>query len=145
MGVGKSGHIANKIASSLASTGTPAFYVHPTEANHGDLGMITSKDLVIIISNSGETTELLNTIHYCRESDIKIASITMNPNSMLAKKSDFVLTLPLQEESSKVSAPTTSTLMALSLGDSLVVALHSARGLTKAHFKKLHPGGKLGE
>jgi len=101
MGMGKSGYIAKKIAASLASTGTPAFYIHPGEASHGDLGMITEIDMVIMLSNSGETKELFDTINYCKRFNIKIAAITMNGNSTLGKSSDFLLKLPMQQESTK--------------------------------------------
>ena len=144
VGMGKSGYIARKIAASLASTGTPAFYIHPGEASHGDLGMITEADLVIMLSNSGETKELFDTINYCKRYHIPIAAITMKENSTLGKNSDFLLKLPQQKESSDISAPTTSTLMTLSLGDSLVTVLHEARGFSKEDFKLFHPGGKIG-
>lgn len=144
IGMGKSGYIAKKIAASLASTGTPSFYIHPSEASHGDLGMITAEDLVIMLSKSGETQELFNTIDYCTKHHIKIASITMEENSTLANNSDFLLLLPKQNEASSVPAPTTSALMTLSLGDALITALHEARNFTKDHFKTFHPGGKIG-
>ena len=143
-GMGKSGYIAKKIAASLASTGTPAFFIHPGEASHGDLGMITDTDLVIMLSNSGETKELFDTVNYCRRYNIKIAAMTMKENSTLAANSDFLLILPKQKESSTISAPTTSALMTLSLGDALVTALHEAKGFTNEHFKLFHPGGKIG-
>ncbi|PCJ29585.1 MAG: KpsF/GutQ family sugar-phosphate isomerase [Rickettsiales bacterium] len=144
VGMGKSGYIAKKIAASLASTGTPAFFTHPAEASHGDLGMITKADLVIMLSNSGETKELFDTIDYCKRYNIKIASITMKEGSTLAKNSDFLLKLPTQKESSAIAAPTTSALMTLSLGDSIVTALHEAKDFTKEDFKNFHPGGKIG-
>lgn len=144
VGIGKSGYIAKKIAASLASTGTSAFYIHPAEASHGDLGMISQNDMVIMISNSGATKELFDTINYCKKFNIKIASITMQENSTLAQNSDFLLKLPLQKESSSVQAPTTSALMALSLGDALVTVLHEARSFTAENFRVFHPGGKLG-
>ncbi len=144
MGMGKSGYIAKKIAASLASTGTPAFYIHPGEASHGDLGMITEIDMVIMLSNSGETKELFDTINYCKRFNIKIAAITMNGNSTLGKSSDFLLKLPTQSETSSISAPTTSSLMTLSIGDALVTTLHQSKGFTKEDFKIFHPGGKIG-
>ncbi len=144
VGMGKSGYIAKKIAASLASTGTPAFFIHPGEASHGDMGMITETDLVIMISNSGETQELFDTINYCKRYNIVIAAITMKKASTLANNSDFLLLLPEQKESSAISAPTTSALMTLSLGDALVTALHEARGFTEEDFKLFHPGGKIG-
>lgn len=144
MGMGKSGYIARKIAASLSSTGTPAFYIHPGEASHGDLGMITEIDMVIMLSNSGETKELFDTINYCKRFNIKIAAMTMNANSTLGKSSDFLLNLPIQTETSSISAPTTSSLMTLSLGDALVTTLHQSKGFTKEDFKIFHPGGKIG-
>jgi len=144
VGMGKSGYIAKKIAASLASTGTPSFFIHPGEASHGDLGMITDTDLVIMLSNSGETKELFDTVNYCKRYHIPIAAITMKENSTLGKNSDFLLNLPQQKESSNISAPTTSALMTLSLGDALVTSLHEARGFTKEDFKLFHPGGKIG-
>lgn len=143
-GMGKSGYIAKKIAASLASTGTPAFFIHPGEASHGDLGMITDTDLVVILSNSGETKELFDIVNYCRRYNIKTAAMTMKENSTLAANSDFLLILPTQKESSTILAPTTSALMTLSLGDALVTALHEAKGFTKERFKLFHPGGKIG-
>lgn len=144
VGMGKSGYIAKKIAASLASTGTPAFFIHPGEASHGDLGMITDIDLVIMLSNSGETKELFDTVNYCKRYNIPIAAITMKENSTLACNSDFLLILPMQKESSALSAPTTSALMTLSIGDALVTALHEAKGFTNENFKLFHPGGKIG-
>ncbi len=143
-GMGKSGYIAKKIAASLASTGTPAFFIHPGEASHGDLGMITSQDLVIMLSNSGETKELFDTVNYCKRYNIKIAAMTMKKGSTLAINSNFLLNLPVQKESSSISAPTTSALMTLSFGDALVTALHEAKGFSKEDFKLFHPGGKIG-
>lgn len=144
IGIGKSGYIAKKIASSLASTGTPSFFIHPAEASHGDLGMITENDMVIMLSNSGETKELFDTLNYCKRYNIKIAAITMKEESTLANNSDFLLKLPTQEESSSIAAPTTSALMSLSLGDAMVTALHDAKGFSKEDFKRFHPGGKIG-
>lgn len=144
IGMGKSSYIAKKIAASLASTGTPTFFIHPGEASHGDLGMITEKDMVIMLSNSGETKELFDTINYCKRYNIKIAAITMQENSTLAQNSDFVLKLPSQKETSSIAAPTTSALMSLSLGDAIVTALHDAKGFSKEDFKLFHPGGKIG-
>ncbi len=144
IGMGKSGYIAKKIAASLASTGTPSFYIHPGEASHGDLGMITQHDMVIMLSNSGETKELFDTLNYCKRFNIKIAAITMRNDSTLAENSDYLLKLPKQQETSSISAPTTSALMTLSLGDALVTSLHDARGFSKCDFKIFHPGGKIG-
>lgn len=144
VGIGKSGYIAKKISASFASTGTPSFFIHPSEASHGDLGMITDKDLVIMISNSGETQELFDTINYCKRYNIKIGAITMNKNSTLAVNSDFLLNLPVQKEFSHIAAPTTSALMTLSLGDALVTSVHEARGFSVEDFRLFHPGGKIG-
>ncbi len=143
-GIGKSGYIARKIAASFSSTGTSSFYIHPAEASHGDLGMITTSDLVIILSNSGETQELFDTINYCKRFAVKIAGITMRANSTLANNSDFLLLLPEIKEASSISAPTTSSLMMLSLGDGLTVAVQEAKGFTKEDFRFYHPGGKIG-
>lgn len=143
-GMGKSGHIAQKIAASLASTGTPAFYIHPGEASHGDLGMIASQDTVILLSNSGETKELFDTINYCRRFNIKIAGITMKANSTLGKNSDYLLLIPETKEISEINAPINSSSMMLSLGHALVVCLYRARGFTKEQFRNFHPGGKIG-
>lgn len=144
LGIGKSGYIARKIASSLASTGTPAFYIHPAEASHGDLGMITQSDMVFMLSNSGESRELFDTINYCKRFAIKIIAATMNPDSTLAKNSDFLLTIPTIKEASLLSAPTTSALMMLALGDAIMVSLHEAKGFSKDDFLTFHPGGKIG-
>ena len=144
IGMGKSSYIAKKIAASLASTGTPAFFIHPGEASHGDIGMITENDMVIMLSNSGETKELFDTVNYCKRFNIKIAAITMKETSTLAQNSDFLLKLPNQKETSSISAPTTSSLMSLSLGDAIVTSLHDARGFSKEDFKLFHPGGKIG-
>ncbi len=144
VGIGKSGYIARKLASSLASTGTPAFYIHPSEASHGDLGMITKSDIVFMLSNSGETKELVDTINYCKRFSIKMVAMTMNPDSNLAKNSDFLLTIPTIKEASLISAPTTSALMMLALGDAITISLHEAKGFTKDDFLTFHPGGKIG-
>ncbi len=144
IGMGKSSYIAKKIAASLASTGTPAFFIHPGEASHGDLGMITENDMIIMLSNSGETKELFDTVNYCKRYNIKIAAITMKEDSTLARNSDFLLKLPTQKETSSIAAPTTSALMSLSLGDAIVTALHDAKGFSKEDFKLFHPGGKIG-
>lgn len=144
IGMGKSGYIAKKIASSLSSTGTPAFYVHPSEASHGDLGMITEHDIVIMLSNSGETKELFDAITYCKRLYIKTIAITMKPDSTLAKNSDLLLTIPLFSEASLLSAPTTSALMMLALGDAITVALHEAKDFSKENYLTFHPGGSIG-
>lgn len=144
VGMGKSGYIAKKIAASLASTGTPALYVHPGEASHGDLGMITKYDIVIMFSASGETKELLDVIGYCKSFEIKTIAVTMKPESMLAKNSNFLLLLPYVSESSSLSAPTTSAVMMLVLGDALTVALHTAKDISKDDYLIFHPGGSIG-
>ncbi len=144
-GVGKSGHIGSKIAATLASTGTPAFFVHPAEANHGDLGMIAEDDAILAISWSGETSELSGIIAYARRFSIPLIAITSGTTSALARESTAVLALPKVAEACPHGlAPTTSTLMQLVIGDALAVALLEARGFTPDHFRTFHPGGKLG-
>ena len=144
-GVGKSGHIGNKIAATLASTGTPAYFVHATEASHGDLGMITEKDLCLLISNSGETSEIFDIVAHARRFSIPVATISSNTESTLVKAANFKLCLPLVEEACPIGmAPTTSTTMMLALGDALAVALMEAKNFNTENFKVLHPGGKLG-
>lgn len=144
-GMGKSGHIARKIAATLASTGTPAMFLHPGEASHGDLGMLTTDDLCLLLSNSGETRELSDLIHYSRRFDIPIVSITRAVQSTLAQHSNVILTLPDLPEACAIGmAPTTSTTCALALGDALAVALMEERGFAADSFHVFHPGGKLG-
>lgn len=144
-GVGKSGHIGTKIAATLASTGTPAFFVHPSEANHGDLGMIAAGDVVLALSWSGETTELKGIVAYAKRFAIPLIAMTSVKSSALARQADIVLALPRVAEACPHGlAPTTSTLMQLALGDSLAVALLEARGFTTDHFRTFHPGGQLG-
>nr|WP_316655724.1 KpsF/GutQ family sugar-phosphate isomerase [uncultured Gellertiella sp.] len=144
-GVGKSGHIGSKLAATFASTGTPAFFVHPVEANHGDLGMIARDDVIIAMSWSGESTELQGIIAYSRRFQIPLIAITSGETSTLAKAADIVLSLPREQEACPHGlAPTTSTLMQLSLGDALAVALLESRGFTALDFRTFHPGGKLG-
>jgi len=144
-GVGKSGHIGSKIAATLASTGTPAFFVHPSEANHGDLGMIARDDAIIAISWSGESFELKGIVSYARRFAIPIIAITAGDVSALARESDVVLCLPKATEACPHGlAPTTSTLLQLAIGDALAVALLEARGFTADHFRTFHPGGQLG-
>ena len=144
-GIGKSGYIARKIAASFASTGTAAQFIHSTEASHGDLGMIASQDIVMLLSNSGETNELNNIISYCKRYSIAIIGITGNENSVLYKASNFPILLPKCSEASIVDAPTTSTTMMLAIGDALMVAVHEAKGFTKEHYKIFHPGGAIGK
>lgn len=143
-GMGKSGHIAKKIAASLASTGTPSFFIHPAEASHGDLGMITEEDTVILLSNSGETKELFDIINYCSRFNIKMAGMTLKAESTLGKNADYLLLMPDIKEISDINAPTNSALMMLSLGDAIVICLYKARGFTKENFRNFHPGGKIG-
>lgn len=143
-GIGKSGHIARKIASTLASTGTPAYFVHPAEASHGDLGMIRQDDLCILLSNSGETAELGDLISHTRRFSIPMIGISSKPDSTLMRAADLCLTLPQEPEAGSGIAPTTSTTMALALGDALAMALMEQRGFVAAQFRTYHPGGKLG-
>ncbi|HMQ57480.1 MAG TPA: KpsF/GutQ family sugar-phosphate isomerase [Rhizobiaceae bacterium] len=144
-GVGKSGHIGSKIAATLASTGTPAFFVHPAEANHGDLGMIARDDVILAMSWSGESAELSGVIDYSRRFSIPLVAVTSGENSALARAADIVLLLPKAAEACPHGlAPTTSTVLQLALGDALAVALLEARGFTPDHFRTFHPGGKLG-
>jgi arabinose-5-phosphate isomerase len=144
-GVGKSGHIGSKIAATLASTGTPAFFVHPAEANHGDLGMIARDDAIIAMSWSGETAELKGIIAYSRRFSIPLISVTSGANSALARASDAVILLPRMPEACPHGlAPTTSTLQQLVIGDALAIALLEMRGFTPDHFRTFHPGGQLG-
>ena len=145
-GIGKSGHIASKIASTLSSVGSPSFYIHPSEANHGDLGMLEKKDAVILISNSGETSELINLILYCKKIKIPIISITSELNSTLSRESTLNLLIPKNIEACPLElAPTSSTTCTLALGDALAVTLLKKKKFTKSDFRELHPGGKLGQ
>ena len=144
-GVGKSGHIGNKIAATLASTGTPAYFVHATEASHGDLGMITEQDLCLLISNSGETIEMFDILTHARRFSIPVATMSSSCESTLVKAADFKLCLPMADEACPIGmAPTTSTTMMLALGDALAIALMEAKGFNAENFKVFHPGGKLG-
>jgi len=144
-GIGKSGHVGQKIAATFASTGTPAFFVHPSEASHGDLGMITPQDLILALSWSGETVELKPIIIYSRRFAVPLVSITSKSDSALGAQSDIVLQLPRAREACPHGlAPTTSTTMQLALGDALAIALLEARGFTAHDFKVFHPGGSLG-
>jgi arabinose-5-phosphate isomerase len=144
-GMGKSGHIGNKIAATLSSTGTPAFFVHPAEASHGDLGMITSDDIIVAMSWSGETAELRNLIDYSRRFRIGLIAITADAASTLGQAADVALVLPQAREACPHNlAPTTSSLMQLALGDALAIALLESRGFTALDFRDLHPGGRLG-
>ncbi len=145
-GIGKSGHVARKLAATFASTGTPSYFVHPGEASHGDLGMVTDADVVLLLSNSGENAELSDMIHYTRRFGITLIALTGNPQSTLATHADIVLAMPKMPEACPNGlAPTTSTTMMLALGDALAVALLERVGLTEEQFKVFHPGGKLGQ
>ncbi|MCE3003037.1 MAG: KpsF/GutQ family sugar-phosphate isomerase [Xanthomonadaceae bacterium] len=144
-GMGKSGHVANKIAATLASTGTPAFFVHPGEASHGDLGMITPKDVVLALSNSGETDELLTILPLIKRQNVPLVGLSGNPNSTLARLSDVHLDVSVPAEACPLGlAPTASTTAALVMGDALAIALLEARGFTAEDFARSHPAGSLG-
>ncbi len=144
-GMGKSGHVARKIAATLASTGTPALFVHPAEASHGDLGMIVPGDAVLGLSNSGETVELADLVAHSRRFGLPLVAITAHAASALALAADVALTLPAAAEACPMGlAPTTSTTMQMALGDGLAVALLTRRGFTEADFHQFHPGGRLG-
>ena len=144
-GLGKSGHVARKIAATFASTGTPAFFVHSAEASHGDLGMITADDVIVALSWSGEQPEMKNLITYAKRFRIALIAMTAEPESTLSKAADVALTLPKAREACPHNlAPTTSSLMLLALGDALAIALLEGRGFTSVDFSVLHPGGKLG-
>lgn len=145
VGVGKSGHIARKIAATLSSTGTAAYFVHPTEASHGDLGMIQVNDVVFALSRSGETTELDDLIQYTRRFGVGLIAMTGQGGSSLARAADHVLLIPeVPEACEETQAPTTSTTMMLALGDALAIALLRRRSFDSSHFKLFHPGGRLG-
>ena len=144
-GMGKSGHVARKIAATMASTGTPAFFVHPGEASHGDLGMIAKNDAVVALSNSGETHELADIIAFTRRFGIPLIGMTRRAASSLAEQSDVALVVPPEPEACPLGlAPTTSTTMMLALGDAIAVALLERRGFSAADFREFHPGGQLG-
>jgi arabinose-5-phosphate isomerase len=144
-GMGKSGHVGGKIAATLASTGTPAFFVHPGEASHGDLGMITPADVVLAISNSGETEEILTILPIIKRMGVKLIALTGNPRSTLAKQADAVVYAGVEREACPLNlAPTASTTAALALGDALAVALLKSRGFTEEDFARAHPAGSIG-
>lgn len=144
-GIGKSGHIARKIAATFASTGSPAFFVHPAEASHGDLGMVTREDVFVALSNSGETDELLTIVPIVKRTGAKLIALTGAPNSSLAKLADAHLDTSVEKEACPLNlAPTTSTTAALAMGDALAVALLDARGFQAEDFQRSHPGGRLG-
>ncbi len=144
-GMGKSGHVGLKVAATLSSTGTPAYFVHPSEASHGDLGMITRDDVILAFSWSGETVELGNIVSHSRRFAVPLIAVTSNPESTLAQAAEVVLALPHAKEACPHGlAPTTSTVMQLALGDCIAIALLESKGFTAIDFKALHPGGQLG-
>ncbi len=144
-GMGKSGHVARKIAATFASTGSPALFVHPAEASHGDLGMILAGDAILALSNSGETAELADIVAHARRFGLKLVAITARAGSALARAADVTLLLPPAAEACPMGlAPTTSTTMQMALGDALAVAMLKRRGFTEADFRDFHPGGRLG-
>lgn len=144
-GMGKSGHIARKIAATFASTGTSAFFVHPAEASHGDLGMISKEDVVILLSNSGETEELKDIIYYCKRFNIPVIGIVRRSTSTLVEAAEIAFVLPeVKEAAGNVSAPTTSTTMMLAFGDALAITVMELKGFSNNDFGVFHPGGKLG-
>ncbi|MGP0059844.1 MAG: SIS domain-containing protein [Beijerinckiaceae bacterium] len=144
-GIGKSGHVARKLAATFASTGTPAYFVHPSEASHGDLGMIQSGDVILALSWSGETAELADIITYSRRFGVALIGVTGNGESHLCRAADFGLVLPRAEEACPEGlAPTTSAIMQAALGDALAIALIEAKGFSASDFSRLHPGGRLG-
>lgn len=144
-GMGKSGHVARKIAATMASTGTPAHFVHPAEASHGDMGMITKDDVVLALSNSGETAELADMIAYCKRFSIPLVGVARRSGSMLVEAADIAVVLPEIPEACDTGAPTTSTTMMMAIGDAISVALVKRRGFSKQDFSVFHPGGKLGK
>ena len=145
-GMGKSGHVARKIAATLASTGSPAYFIHPAEASHGDLGMMTPDDAVIAISNSGNTAELTDIVLYASQNNMPIVAITRNADSFLGKHCDHLLLQPPLHEACPLDcAPTTSTTVQMALGDALAMCLLTARGFGREDFHKFHPGGSLGQ
>src|ERR1044072_7268476 len=145
MGVGKSGHVARKIAATLASTGSPAMFVHLSEASHGDLGMISNQDVILALSKSGEVRELADTLAYAKRFDIPLSAATAHADSTLGRSADVVLLLPdAAEATSEVNAPTPSTTLQMALGDALAAALIERRGLPARDFHVFHPGGKIG-
>jgi len=144
-GIGKSGHVARKIAATLASTGTPALFVHPAEASHGDLGMLVAGDSLLVLSNSGETTELADLVAHAKRFGLKLIAVTGRPHSTLARAADIALVLPPAREACPMGlAPTTSTTLQMALGDAIAVALLTRRGFNEADFRTIHPGGRLG-
>ena len=146
MGVGKSGHIGQKISATLSSTGTGSIFIHPTEAAHGDMGLIEKNDIVLLISNSGETDEIINIIPSLKRLSFKIASLTSNKKSTIARSSDIPIVIKSEKEACPLNlAPTSSTTSALAFGDALAIALLESKGFTKTDFASSHPAGKLGK
>ncbi len=143
-GIGKSGLVARKISSTLSSTGTPSLFLHPSEASHGDLGMITKDDVVMVLSNSGETLEIKDLVVYCNNFGITLIALIGNDTSKLAKAADIKIILPAFEEASPHKSPTTSTTMMMALGDALAITLMQRKNFSPTDYKMLHPGGKLG-
>ena len=144
-GMGKSGHVARKIAATLASTGTPAYFLHPAEAGHGDLGMVTTRDLILALSNSGETKELLNVLDFANRHNVPVVAVTSRRESVLGRMASIVLELPKTGEAKPLEcAPTTTTTMSLALGDALAMAVLHVRGFTEEQFHEFHPHGALG-
>ena len=145
-GIGKSGHIANKISATFSSTGTPSQFVHPTEASHGDLGSITNNDCILVVSNSGQSYELNDVINYAKRFNIPLLSISSNKNGLLYNKSDHAILFRKPIEACPLNlAPTSSTTMTLMIGDAIAISLLKMRGFKKSHFSKFHPGGNLGK
>ena len=145
-GIGKSGHIANKISATLSSTGTPSHFVHPSEASHGDLGSITKNDCILAFSNSGQSNELNDIINYAKRFDIPLLSISSNKNGLLSKKSNYSIVFKKPTEACPLNlAPTSSTTMTLIIGDAIAISLLKMRGFEKSNFSKFHPGGNLGK
>ncbi len=145
-GMGKSGLVGKKIAATLASTGTPAFFLHPAEASHGDLGMVTERDIIIAISNSGETAELVALVPFLKRFRVKLISMTGNPHSILAKASDVTLDVSVKEESFPMGiVPTASTTAAMAMGDAIAISLLIKKGLSEEDFAQFHPGGSIGK
>lgn len=144
-GMGKSGHVGGKIAATMASTGTPAFFVHPGEASHGDLGMITPDDVVLALSNSGETNEILTILPIIKRMGVKLIAFTGNSNSSLGKQADAVINVGVDKEACPLNlAPTSSTTAAMAMGDAMAVAIYKSHGFTEEDFARSHPGGQLG-
>ena len=143
-GMGKSGYVARKVSATFSSTGTPSFFIHPAEAGHGDLGMITKQDIVVLLSNSGGTFELNTIIEYCKRFNIFIIGITRKKGSILSKISDLPIILPNSREVSEIDIPSTSVIMMLAFWDAITVVLQRLRNFSKEDFRLLHPGGKIG-